>query len=79
MKDRMIAVKEQVLPGTHFVLLGQIHDEIGFAVPRKHDSIEVVRDIKSCMEDHTGHLSIEVPCEVDRVTTYWNEREEVTL
>lgn len=78
-KDRMIVVGEEILPGTSFSLLGQIHDELAFAVPEEDDDLDVVREIKTTMEDHTGHFEIEMPCEVDRVQTYWNERVEIEL
>lgn len=80
-KDRMRELDNSVLPNTPFRLLGTIHDELGFTAPKKNmrSHKPILRRIKSCMEDHTGHLTIDVPCEVDLVRTHWNDREEVKL
>src|SRR5690606_29987642 len=79
-KDRMIAVYEEVLPDTPYKLLGQIHDEIGFAVREEEDDPAHLLRIVQCLEDHTGHMPFmgEFPCSIDRVDRYWNERVKVS-
>jgi len=80
-KDRMRELDNSVLPNTPFRLLGQVHDELGFTAPAKNmrSYKPILRRIVSCMEDHTGHLNIDIPCEVDLVRSHWNDREKVAL
>jgi DNA polymerase I-like protein with 3'-5' exonuclease and polymerase domains len=80
-KDRMLYVAKNILPHTPFKLLGQIHDEIGFSVHKSEDNLADLKKIAKALTDHTGHLPYvdDFPVGVDRINTYWNEREEVKL
>lgn len=79
-KDRMRAAnKLLVAKRMPFKLFGQVHDELGFCVHCSEDDPKALKEIKLCLEDNTGHFGLETPCSVDRVETYWNEREKVEI
>lgn len=85
-KDRMIAlatllkdIKRRLK--VDIKILGTIHDELGFIAPKGpvKNHKPALREIKECMEDHTGHLTIDLPCEIDLVKKYWSDRIEVKV
>lgn len=77
-KDRMIAV-DAACQRTPFKLFGQIHDELALLCRKGEADMGVLKKLKTVMEDNTGHLCVETPCEVEKISTTWDERIKIKL
>ncbi len=62
---------------THIVL--SIHDEIVFEMNKKDFDINLIRQLKTLMEDNEGKFCISTPCDVKIVTERWSEKEELKV
>ena len=61
----------------HVVL--QIHDELIFEVHKSQATGTLLRSIQRIMEDHDGHVGIDLPVEISLIRKSWAKKEKLDL
>lgn len=80
LKSAMLRVRNFLYDsGRDAHLIMCIHDELGFEIHKDHATIPYLRNICEIMADNEGHFDISTPVSIERVTTSWDKKENISL